>query len=94
MERAYLLNISVTKSISCSAAAIFSAEEGCGRPNPNNEDILAGYLFFLWQGRNFIGGLGVGFLADLEVSSLDTAELENSGSLMSVVCAAQVFENF
>jgi hypothetical protein len=31
----YLLNISVTNSISCSAAAIFSAEEGWGRPMPN-----------------------------------------------------------
>jgi hypothetical protein len=29
------LNISVTRSISCSAAAIFSADEGCGLPNPN-----------------------------------------------------------
>ncbi len=32
---AYLLNISVTRSISCSAAAIFSADDGWGRPNPN-----------------------------------------------------------
>lgn len=30
-----LLNISVTRSISCSAAAIFSADEGWGRPSPN-----------------------------------------------------------
>lgn len=31
----YLLNMSVMRSISCSAAAIFSADEGCGRPKPN-----------------------------------------------------------
>lgn len=35
MKETNLLNISVTRSISCSAAAIFSAEEGCGRPSPN-----------------------------------------------------------
>ena len=38
--RAYLLNMSVTRSISCSAAAIFSADEGWGRPRPNM-DIFA-----------------------------------------------------
>lgn len=40
----YLLNMSVTKSISCSAAAIFSAEDGCGRPNPNMEDMVGGLV--------------------------------------------------
>jgi len=39
--RKYLLNMSVTRSISASAAAIFSADEGCGRPNPPNIDIFA-----------------------------------------------------
>ena len=33
------LNISLTMSISTSAAAIFSADEGCGRP-PNKNDIM------------------------------------------------------
>ena len=32
--------MSVTRSISCSAAAIFSADEGCGLPRPNI-DIIA-----------------------------------------------------
>jgi hypothetical protein len=41
----YLLNISVTRSISASAAAIFSAEEGWGRPNPPNIDIFAIFSF-------------------------------------------------
>ncbi len=35
----YLLNISVMRSISCSAAAIFSAELGWGRPRPNMDMI-------------------------------------------------------
>jgi hypothetical protein len=34
-DATYLLNISETISTSVSAAAIFSAEEGCGRPPPN-----------------------------------------------------------
>lgn len=35
----YLLNISETISTSVSAAAIFSADESCGRP-PNKNDIF------------------------------------------------------
>jgi hypothetical protein len=34
-RKTYRLNISETISTSVSAAAIFSAEEGCGRPPPN-----------------------------------------------------------
>lgn len=30
-----MANMSVTRSISCSAAAIFSADDGCGLPIPN-----------------------------------------------------------
>jgi hypothetical protein len=37
---AYLENMSDTISTSVSAAAIFSAEVGCGRPPPNKKDIL------------------------------------------------------
>jgi hypothetical protein len=40
-DSTYLLNMSVTRSISCSAAAIFSADDGWGRPNPNI-DMIAG----------------------------------------------------
>lgn len=36
----YLVNMSDTISISVSAAAIFSAEVGCGRPPPNRNDIV------------------------------------------------------
>jgi hypothetical protein len=36
----YRLNISETISTSVSAAAIFSAEDGCARPPPNMNDIL------------------------------------------------------
>jgi len=36
----YRLYMSETMSISASAAAIFSAEEGWGRPPPNRKDIL------------------------------------------------------
>lgn len=36
---AYRLNISETISISASAAAIFSADDGCGLP-PNRKDML------------------------------------------------------
>jgi hypothetical protein len=41
-ENTYLLNISVTMSISCSAAAIFSADDGWGLPSPNI-DMIAEY---------------------------------------------------
>lgn len=49
----YLLNMSVTMSISCSAAAIFSADEGWGRPSPNI-DMIAGCVedglrWFVWN---------------------------------------------
>lgn len=37
----YRLNISETISTSVSAAAIFSAEEGCGRPPPNKLNDMA-----------------------------------------------------
>jgi hypothetical protein len=37
---AYRLNMSDTISISASAAAIFSADVGCGRPPPKRKDIL------------------------------------------------------
>lgn len=37
----YWLNMPETISISASAAAIFSAEEGWGRPPPKRKDILA-----------------------------------------------------
>jgi hypothetical protein len=36
----HLLNMSVMRSISCSAAAIFSADEGWGRPSPNIDMIV------------------------------------------------------
>lgn len=38
----YWLNMLETISISASAAAIFSAEEGCGRPPPKRKDMVAG----------------------------------------------------
>jgi hypothetical protein len=38
--RIYRLNISDIISTSVSAAAIFSAEESCGRPPPNRNDIV------------------------------------------------------
>ena len=37
--RTCLLYMSETMSISASAAAIFSADEGCGRPPPKRKDI-------------------------------------------------------
>ncbi len=40
--RTYRLNISEIKSISCSAAAIFSADEGWGRPRPNIDIVAVG----------------------------------------------------
>lgn len=39
--RVYLLNMSETNSTSVSAAAIFSAEDGCGRPAPKRKDMMA-----------------------------------------------------
>lgn len=39
--RTYWLNMLETISISASAAAIFSAEEGCGRAPPKRKDMLA-----------------------------------------------------
>lgn len=41
-----LLNISDTNSTSVSAAAIFSAEDGCGRPAPKRKDIMTDGRFF------------------------------------------------
>lgn len=43
-DRTYRLNMSDTISTSVSAAAIFSAEDGCGRPPPNmlNDMIVLG----------------------------------------------------
>ena len=38
-----MLNISVMRSISCSAAAIFSADDGWGRPSPNIDMIVVLY---------------------------------------------------
>lgn len=43
-EGRYRLNMSETISTSVSAAAIFSAEEGCARlPPPNMKDIVGGW---------------------------------------------------
>jgi hypothetical protein len=41
-EELYRLNMSETISTSVSAAAIFSAEVGCGRPPPNRKDMVEG----------------------------------------------------
>ena len=48
----YLLNMSDTISISVSAAAIFSADEGWGRP-PKRKDILLvwGFELFRYEGN-------------------------------------------
>jgi hypothetical protein len=55
----YLVNISVTRSISCSAAAIFSADEGCGRPSPNIDIIeLFRVCLFKWSNGRASGGSG------------------------------------
>ena len=43
----HLLNMSVTRSISCSAAAIFSADDGCGLPSPNIDMIIDCELGFV-----------------------------------------------
>ena len=64
-RKKYLLNISVTRSISCSAAAIFSADEGCGRPRPNIDMIMV-LLFVCFGG---FGGLFVGGWSLVMISS-------------------------
>lgn len=46
--RIYWLNMPETISISASAAAIFSAEEGWGRPPPKRKDIFAGCVGVLF----------------------------------------------
>lgn len=57
-----------TISISASAAAIFSAEEGCGRPPPKRKDMVAGCGESI--GRGGKQGSGCGFQVAVGVDAL------------------------
>lgn len=48
-EVTHLLNMSVTRSISCSAAAIFSADDGCGLPIPNIDIFKGGGVVLVFD---------------------------------------------
>lgn len=77
LRRTYRLNMSETISTSVSAAAIFSAEEGCGRPPPNMLNDMAAVSVGTWMGDpegRSISAEGTRQIVENEIDELQWSE--------------------